>query len=303
MSEELYNSHDYCLLAEQYEELKKENAELARDKDHLMNLFMERSEYVFDVVANMKIESLTQKYKALEADYEVSNREMLITQVEIGRLKSELARRDEELKITDGLLKEATETIGAVIACCTYNSNDDAKIGIYGIDQNAFTKIDQFITRYNDAVSADKVSVDVKRDLSDTEIRKEFCPNCEAETPCTHEAELFVCDICGEDFAKYIVSRNCSVSDVSMTQDVLTDIETGQSIEIEDLETVVEHLKIRLSEWQGVARQLADELVEANSERLPVSWEEPGETSRAMIAYRNLVDIEDMEANDAKQRS
>jgi hypothetical protein len=133
--------------------------------------------------------------------------------------------------------------------------------------------------------------------------RKEFCPNCEAETPCTHEAELYVCDICGEDFAKYIVSRNCSVSDVSMTQDVLTDVKTGQSIEIEDLETVVEHLKIRLSEWQGVARQLADELVEANSERLPVSWEEPGETSRAMIAYRNLVDIEDMEANDAKQRS
>ena len=134
-------------------------------------------------------------------------------------------------------------------------------------------------------------------------IRKEFCPNCEAETPCTHEAELFVCDICGEDFAKYIVSRNCTLPDVSMTQDVLTDIKTGQSIEIEDLETVVEHLKIRLSEWQGVARQLADELVEANSERLPVSWEEPGETSRAMIAYRNLVDIEDMEANDAKQRS
>ena len=84
--------------------------------------------------------------------------------------RHELARRDEELKITDGLLKEATETIGAVIACCTYNSNDDAKIGIYGIDQNAFTRIDQFITHYNDAVSAGKVSVDVKpvkRDLSD----------------------------------------------------------------------------------------------------------------------------------------
>lgn len=99
------------------------------------------------------------------------------------------------------------------------------------------------------------------------------------------------------------MSTEQSNSDVSMTEDVLTDIKTGQSIEIEDLETVVEHLKIRLSEWQGVARQLADELVEANSERLPVSWEEPGETSRAMIAYRNLVDIEDMEANDAKQRS
>ena len=53
-------------------------------------------------------------------------------------------------------------------------------------------------------------------------IRKEFCPNCEAETPCTHEAELYVCDICGEDFAKYIVSRNCNVSDVSITQDVTT---------------------------------------------------------------------------------
>ena len=62
-------------------------------------------------------------------------------------------------------------------------------------------------------------------------IRKEFCPNCEAETPCTHEAELFVCDICGEDFAKYIVSRNCNVSDVSTTQDVLTSIKTSNSIE------------------------------------------------------------------------
>ena len=62
-------------------------------------------------------------------------------------------------------------------------------------------------------------------------IRKEFCPNCEAETPCTHEAELFVCDICGEDFAKYIVSRNCNVSDVSMTRDVSTDIKTPSSIE------------------------------------------------------------------------
>ena len=52
--------------------------------------------------------------------------------------------------------------------------------------------------------------------------RKEFCPNCEAETPCTHEAELFVCDICGEDFAKYIVLRNCTLPDVSTTQDVTT---------------------------------------------------------------------------------
>ena len=158
---------------------------------------------------------------------------------------AEIERLKSELKTTDGLLKEATETIGAVIACCTYNSNDDAKIGVYGIDKNAFTKIDQFIASYNDAVSAGKVSVDVKRDLSDAEIeelgareaeRKEFCPNCEAYAPCTHEAELFVCDICGEDFAKYIVSRNCNVSDVSMTQDVSIDVKTPQSIEMQQAE-------------------------------------------------------------------
>ena len=77
-------------------------------------------------------------------------------------LTARIAKLEAELKITDELLKEATETIGAVVACCTYNSNDDAKIGIYGIDQKAFTRIDQFITHYNDAVSAGKVSVDVK---------------------------------------------------------------------------------------------------------------------------------------------
>ena len=77
-------------------------------------------------------------------------------------LNARITELEQELNTTDGLLKEATETIGAVVACCTYNSNDDAKIGIYGIDQKAFTRIDQFITHYNDAVSAGKVSVDVK---------------------------------------------------------------------------------------------------------------------------------------------
>ena len=129
-----------------------------------------------------------------------------------------------------------------------------------------------------------------------------FCPNCECDRDTILYSEVRECAVCHETF-EVVCGIKPSNSDVSMTQDVLIDVKTGQSIEIEDLETVVEHLKIRLSEWQGVARQLADELVEANSERLPVSWEEPGETSRAMIAYRNLVDIEDMEANDAKQRS
>jgi len=87
-------------------------------------------------------------------------------------LNARIAKLEAELKITDELLKEATETIGAVVACCTYNSNDDAKIGIYGIDQKAFTRTDQFITHYNDAISAGKVSVDVKRELSDAEIEE-----------------------------------------------------------------------------------------------------------------------------------
>ena len=62
-------------------------------------------------------------------------------------------------------------------------------------------------------------------------IRKEFCPNCEKETECEFTAELYECKECGEDFAKYIVSRNCNVSDVSTTQDVLIDVKTPRSIE------------------------------------------------------------------------
>ena len=60
---------------------------------------------------------------------------------------------------------------------------------------------------------------------------KTLCPNCEKETECEFTAELYECKECGEDFAKYIVSRNCNVSDVSMTRDVSTDIKTPSSIE------------------------------------------------------------------------
>ena len=77
-------------------------------------------------------------------------------------LTAELAELRERFEVTDDLLNQATVTIGAVIACCTYNSNEDAKIGIYGISPDAFTRIDQFITNYNRAVADGKVSVDVK---------------------------------------------------------------------------------------------------------------------------------------------
>ena len=58
-----------------------------------------------------------------------------------------------------------------------------------------------------------------------------FCPNCEKDVECIHTAELYECKECGEDFAKYIVSRNCNVSDVSTTQDVSIDVKTPSSIE------------------------------------------------------------------------
>ena len=43
---------------------------------------------------------------------------------------------------------------------------------------------------------------------------KAFCPNCEKETECTHTAELYECEECGEDFAKYIVARNPNIKDI-----------------------------------------------------------------------------------------
>jgi len=84
--------------------------------------------------------------------------------------------------------------------------------------------------------------------------RKEFCPNCEAETPCTHEAELFVCDICGEDFAKYIVLRNCNLPDVSTTQDVLIDVKTPRSIENNN----PDYYKDDVGKWIPVGERLPE---------------------------------------------
>jgi ribosomal protein L37AE/L43A len=80
------------------------------------------------------------------------------------------------------------------------------------------TSRDAITDIYNRAYEAVMISLDVKNEQRHIE----FCPNCEADVPCTHEAELYVCDICGEDFAKYIVLRSCTLPDVSTTQDVTT---------------------------------------------------------------------------------
>jgi len=80
----------------------------------------------------------------------------------ITELEAELTELKERFDITDGLLNQATCSIGAVIACCTYNSNAEAMAGAYGISYRAFTMIDNFIKNYNRAVLDGKASTDVK---------------------------------------------------------------------------------------------------------------------------------------------
>ena len=78
---------------------------------------------------------------------------------------------------------------------------------------------------------------------------KTLCPNCEKETECEFTAELYECKECGEDFAKYIVSRKASVPDVSTTQDVLIDIKTRQSVE----NTNPDYYKDDVGKWIPIA--------------------------------------------------
>ena len=62
----------------------------------------------------------------------------------------------------EAALDKAVETIGSVIACCTYGSNEEAKQGVYGISHEAFTKIDEFIKYlYNHADIDHTISTDV----------------------------------------------------------------------------------------------------------------------------------------------
>lgn len=78
---------------------------------------------------------------------------------------AELTELKERFDITDGLLNQATVSIGAVIACCTYNSNAEAMAGAFGISHRAFTMIDNFIKNYNRAVLDGKISTDVKNNI------------------------------------------------------------------------------------------------------------------------------------------
>ena len=148
--------NDYCSLAEENKELKKENAELTADKAHLMNLFMESSEYIFDVVSNMKINDLERKCKALEADYVISNRELLILQQRIAELeeKQRWIPVSERLpEIEEGDSKEYDVVItyphkcSVIVASWTYSAFDKThQRRIWIEEQGEFC--DKDITKY-----------------------------------------------------------------------------------------------------------------------------------------------------------
>jgi len=102
---------------------------------------------------------------------------------------------------------------------------------------------------------------------------KTLCPNCEKETECEFTAELYECKECGEDFAKYIVSRNCNVSDVSTTQDVLIDVKTPRSIE----NTNPDYYKHELVRRDEIIARLKAELAELNDKAVFIQFENEDE--------------------------
>jgi len=91
--------------------------------------------------------------------------------------------------------------------------------------------------------------------------------------------EPFVCDICGEDFAKYIVSRKASVPDVSTTQDVLIDIKTPSSIENNNPDYYKQELA-RIAELEGKIDQLT-----AHSDIERQDDKSPNDTQTSTIVY------------------
>jgi len=91
MPEELYTSRDFCELAEQFEELKRENEELVSDKTYLINAAMDGGDKYHYTAHDIAYRDLERKCKALEAEYAISNRELLIKQVEINRQSARIA--------------------------------------------------------------------------------------------------------------------------------------------------------------------------------------------------------------------
>ena len=98
MPEELYTSRDFCELAEKFEELKRENEELVSDKTYLINAAMDGGDKYHYTAHDIAYRDLERKCKALEADYIISNRELLVKQVEIQRLTARIAELEAEIE-------------------------------------------------------------------------------------------------------------------------------------------------------------------------------------------------------------
>ena len=161
MSEELYNSNDYCSLAEENEELKKENAELLADKLYLIGAAMDGGDKYHYAAHDIGYRDMERKVKALEADYVISNRELLILQQRIAELE---AAQKEALSLLPELEQGHYycddcwySCPKAVDGCCDERQGDECNCG--ADNYNALlAKIIGLLT----AVSAGKVSVDVK---------------------------------------------------------------------------------------------------------------------------------------------
>ena len=96
MKEELYDSDDFCNLAKELEECKLENEQLAKDKLYLINAAMDGGDNYHYAAHDMAYRDLERECKRLEADYIISNRELLVKQVEIQRLTTRIAELEAE---------------------------------------------------------------------------------------------------------------------------------------------------------------------------------------------------------------
>ena len=140
MSEELYNSNDYCSLAEENEELKKENAELLADKLHLIGAAMDGGDKYHYAAHDIGYRDMERKVKALEADYVISNRELLILQQRIAELASvhrwipvsERLPEYGEPSLTIYHTKNATSQI--TIRCLVEDRDDKLRVIWYDIE-------------------------------------------------------------------------------------------------------------------------------------------------------------------------
>ena len=114
MPEELYTSRDFCELAEKFEELKRENEELVSDKTYLINAAMDGGDKYHYTAHDIAYRDLERKCKALEAEYAISNRELLIKQVEINRQSARIAELEAELAKMKEHFRQPTHG-----PCCT----------------------------------------------------------------------------------------------------------------------------------------------------------------------------------------